>query len=341
MAPSVPGMYKARMRSSNSAAASAPIAAALLFLLGGAAVARPATAQVFCNLGSATVDFGSVSPFFAAPVQLGGSAPVTCTNPSPAPQVARVCLEVGTGNGGTLGANRAVRSGSSRVPIEIRSPPGSPSQVGQGTTWPRSGPLLLPVPAGGFASASFALAVTLLPPGAPPPPGAYDSIFNGSAFRLVGTAANLATCPQIAAATQFASNGTLSVRASFARSCAVSATAMNFGARANLSVPADAVSTVSLRCNGSGGVRVSLDNGANGGTGPTARRMAFGGSAITYGIFRDSARAQPWGSTVGVDVANVTGTNGTVTVTAYGRVPAQPTPPPGTYVDTVLVTATW
>jgi spore coat protein U-like protein len=84
-----------------------------------------------------------------------------------------------------------------------------------------------------------------------------------------------------------------------------------------------------------------MDNGAGGGTGPTDRRLAFGSTRITYGIYRDAAFALPWGTSSGSNTASVNAVSGNTSLTVYGRVPAQTTPVPGTYLDTVIVTATY
>lgn len=63
---------------------------------------------------------------------------------------------------------------------------------------------------------------------------------------------------------------------------------------------------------------------------------------MTYGLYKDAARSQPWGdaTTPGSTVAGAG--NGLVQqLTVYGRVPPQTTPSPGTYTDTVVVTLTY
>jgi len=85
-------------------------------------------------------------------------------------------------------------------------------------------------------------------------------------------------------------------------------------------------------------VTVALDNGATG-TGPTARQMKSGTKAITYGIYRDAAATLPWGNTSGTNTASLS--SGTGTLTAYGRVPAQVSPAPGSYADVVNVIITY
>jgi spore coat protein U-like protein len=48
-----------------------------------------------------------------------------------------------------------------------------------------------------------------------------------------------------------------------------------------------------------------------------------------------------WGQTVGTDTVSSTGTGAVQSFTVYGQVPAQSTPAPGAYSDTITVTVTY
>ena len=78
-----------------------------------------------------------------------------------------------------------------------------------------------------------------------------------------------------------------------------------------------------------------------GATDPTQRKMTRSSEAVTYALYRDAARSQPWGSTVGIDTAAGTGSGFAQGFTVYGRVPPQPTPSPGTYTDTIVITVAY
>jgi len=79
------------------------------------------------------------------------------------------------------------------------------------------------------------------------------------------------------------------------------------------------------------------------GTGATvaARKMTKGAATIVYSLYKDSARSSVWGNTVGTNTAAGTGTGSAQTSTVFGRVPPQSVPAPGTYNDTIVVTATF
>jgi spore coat protein U-like protein len=113
---------------------------------------------------------------------------------------------------------------------------------------------------------------------------------------------------------------------------------MNFGTASLLTAALSATAQVSVSCNAGLPVTVALDNGATG-TGPTSRLMTAGTHTIQYGIYKDSAHSQPWGNTVGINTAS--GAGPSATLTAYGQVPTQAAPTPGSYADVVGVTVTY
>ncbi len=96
-----------------------------------------------------------------------------------------------------------------------------------------------------------------------------------------------------------------------------------------------------MQCSLSLPYTVGLGGGNAGATNPTQRKMSFAGHSILYGLYRDSARAQPWGGSIGVNTVPGTGTGLSQAYAVYGRVPAQATPPVGTYNDTIVVTVTY
>ena len=69
--------------------------------------------------------------------------------------------------------------------------------------------------------------------------------------------------------------------------------------------------------------------------------MTNGSSTINYSLYTTSARTTVWGNTVGTDTVAGTGNGASQAYTVYGRVPAQSTPSPGTYSDTVVLTISY
>jgi spore coat protein U-like protein len=113
---------------------------------------------------------------------------------------------------------------------------------------------------------------------------------------------------------------------------------MAFGTAQILAANVDATATVSPTCTNTTPYTVSLDLGSN--PNPVGRRRMSGpgGANITYWLYRDAARTQVWGATVGTDTVAGTGNGSAQAITVYGRVPAQSSPAPGSYSDVVTAT---
>jgi spore coat protein U-like protein len=111
---------------------------------------------------------------------------------------------------------------------------------------------------------------------------------------------------------------------------------INFGSHALLASNIDATGTFDVLCTTGVPYTVSLDGGGGGSI--SSRRMETGGEQVNYQLYSDPSRSQVWGETLGVDRVAGTGTGSAQTLTVYGRVPPQTTPPAGTYTDTVTIT---
>lgn len=133
----------------------------------------------------------------------------------------------------------------------------------------------------------------------------------------------------------------VTAQATYPTSCKLDLPAtMNFGDLPGLSSIADATTTISAKCSATSPYNITLDGGLSAASDMTQRKMSFAGRQITYGLYRDASRSQPWGTTIGGNTVSGTGTGGTQSVTVYGRIPPQPTPPPGLYQDQITVTIT-
>ncbi len=120
---------------------------------------------------------------------------------------------------------------------------------------------------------------------------------------------------------------------------------------ATAATPNDGALNVVVGCDRDGGPgSVNLEvrigpSGVSGSVGTRRMRQVGGaGELLTYNLYRDAARTAVWGQTSGVDtrVQTVTGIpnkgSASVTVTVYGRIPAQQDVAVGTYTDAVSVT---
>ena len=68
-------------------------------------------------------------------------------------------------------------------------------------------------------------------------------------------------------------------------------------------------------------------------------QRAGGGGTVGYQLYVDAAHTTPWGDgTAGTSMATGGGTGNQQVVNVYGVVPAQTTPAPGNYSDTITAT---
>lgn len=126
-------------------------------------------------------------------------------------------------------------------------------------------------------------------------------------------------------------------------SCSVVAADLGFGAAYSLGGSIDATAAVGVTCTAGTPYAVALSGGTTANDSHN-RRMGRPGVAgpqgVRYQLYSDSGRIQPWGDGPGELVAGV-GTGTPVTHPVFGRVPAQPAPPPGVYQDTVTATVSY
>jgi len=132
-----------------------------------------------------------------------------------------------------------------------------------------------------------------------------------------------------------------------AQSCTVTITDSAFGVvDVTANTVADTTATVTIRCTAliSVALRICVSIGPGSGLGSDAahRFMKSGANSLTYGLFSDAGRSNPWGSSfwsaggagpVAVDFPLFIGTS-TKTATIYGRVySGQQTVPAGSYLS--------
>jgi spore coat protein U-like protein len=171
------------------------------------------------------------------------------------------------------------------------------------------------------------------------PAGVYSSSFTGLQASVAYAYSTVGTCATIGSS--HATTAPFTVTATNATICLVSAATLNFGSTGVLRSSLDNTSSITVTCTNAAPYTVALDGGLSGATNPAQRKMAQAAQTITYGLYQDAGRAVPWGDSVGVNTMTGTGTGLAQTLTVYGRVPAQNTPAPGTYSDTVVMTISY
>ncbi|WP_313494732.1 spore coat U domain-containing protein [Stenotrophomonas sp.] len=113
---------------------------------------------------------------------------------------------------------------------------------------------------------------------------------------------------------------------------------MNFSLAAGLSLASEQTTMLQLRCTQDVAWQITLDEGLH--AQAANRFMAMGAERIGYELYSDPGHSSRWGNTQNTAVSG-TGTGDMQTLTVYGQVPAQTSPPPGNYQDTITVTLTY
>jgi len=155
----------------------------------------------------------------------------------------------------------------------------------------------------------------------------------GSVCFLGGTGAHATT-----------TTATFSSTLTIVSSCQILSTnTLNFGGTQGIiSTAINATTTFNVQCTSTTTYNVGLSAGTTTGGTTTTRLLTDGAShTIQYKLYQDSSRTVNWGNTVGTDTAAGTGNGASQAVTIYAQVPAQSTPPPATYTDTITVTVTY
>jgi len=130
-------------------------------------------------------------------------------------------------------------------------------------------------------------------------------------------------------------SNTLTVTATVAATCSVSASSLNFGTY-TVSTNTDQSGNISVTCTTGTPYTVELDGGTN--ASGSTRRMVNASSYLTYELYTDSGRGTVWNNT---NTVAGTGTGAAQSIPLYGRIPSSQNVPAGTYTDTVQITVTY
>ena len=135
---------------------------------------------------------------------------------------------------------------------------------------------------------------------------------------------------------------TFKARINIGAGCIISANPLDFGTAGVLAASVDATSTITVSCSAGTAFQLGLDKGAGTGASTALRYMTGGaGAKVGYRLFSDTSRSVNWGDVTGADTISGTGAGLPSIFTVYGRVPAQTTPAPGSFTDTITATVTY
>jgi spore coat protein U-like protein len=296
-----------------------------------------------CSFSVTNMNFGLIDTLSGTAATSTATLNMTCSGSLPLLLPILVCPHFAAGTGGaSSAAARQMVSGANSLDYQLYSDSGM-SVVWGSYAWAyasRPPPILLsPNPLG--SSSGTATIYGRVPGGqGTVPPGTYLSTFSGGQVEIRYRTTLLGNNCDTGLGTLGASP-TFTINATVPANCLVATQNIDFGPKGVLDANVDATGEVSVTCTPSTAYTVSLNGGTTGGT-PTNRKMSKGAERVTYGLYKDNARTQPWGDagTPGSTVAG-TGTGAAQPLTVYGRVPPQTTPSAGVYTDTVVVTITY
>ena len=302
------------------------------------AAADVAGAQT-CSFSITNVNFGNINVTANTVFDTTATFSANCTGNGN--RRIRICPSIGLGTGGsTTGNPRFLLSGANQLNFNLYSDSARTTVWGSYFWGFAFTPPTIDIRLrNGLGSTTQTIFARVSAAQQTKPAGTYISAFTGTNTTIAYAYRRAGNCAAI--------GGTNTARAPFTvtatnvTTCTVAATTVDFGATGVIQTAVNATGTLSITCTASAPYTVSLNGGNDAATNPTLRKMSKGAEKITYGLYRDSARTLPWGSTVSVNTAAGTGTGLAQTLTVYGRVPAQTTPSPGLYTDTIVATVTY
>jgi spore coat protein U domain-containing protein, fimbrial subunit CupE1/2/3/6 len=162
--------------------------------------------------------------------------------------------------------------------------------------------------------------------------------------RLGLTGALMATCllQSVGPSSATTVTTTFTATITLAATCIInSASTLDFGTAGVLTANVPGTSTIAVQCTNTTPYNIGLDAGAGTGATVAVRKLTSGAATVNYSIYSDAGHTTVWGNTVSTDTVAATGNGASQSYTAFGLVPIQTTPAPGTYTDTVTVTVTY
>jgi spore coat protein U-like protein len=304
--------------------------ACVMFLM-AQTLSWPAQAQ--CAISSTTIPFGSVDLISGSTPTTTGTVSISCPGGFGSFSFLWLCTSIGVGVNSVSVNNRTMKSGSNTLGYQLYTDSGLTTIYQYTPSNQYSAPYSNST---GGTSNTTVFAKILA--GQTSPPGTYTDTYSTAAqAQVAGNVTN--TLPGTCGGG--AQSLSVSVTATVVSNCALSTANLNFGSMSTLASNADTTGSITITCTNTTPYNIGLNAGTGTGATVAARKMTKGAATIVYSLYKDSARSSVWGNTVGTNTAAGTGTGSAQTSTVFGRVPPQSVPAPGTYNDTIVVTATF
>lgn len=328
------------------------LCAALLLLSLGLFWHKPAEAQdVSCTASMTNVVFGTVDPQ-SSQTDANATLNYTCTNTAngaKGDRYATICFSIGDGAQGAGQTNpRQMQDGSGNI-LQFQLYKDAAYSIPWGSQFfgLLNQQLMVDVAVprrrgrnNGTISGSATMYGRVKGGQTTAIPGSYQDAFSGSHTAITVNEGNN-NYPDSCNST-ITGSFPFTVTAPVQNKCTVNANTLDFGTPTGVLTSAvPATTTISVQCAAGTSYNVGLDGGLNSGNNINARKMVRGTNSVAYQLYRDSSRTQVWGNTVNTDTVQGTGNGSIQSLTVYGNVPVQTTPPAGTYQDTVVVSVTY
>jgi spore coat protein U-like protein len=287
-----------------------------------------------------TMAFGNYDASTGSPVDTTGTISFNCTGMAKNSSY-NFCISLESGTYFS-GSTRQLGSGTSRLNYGLYSDSARSSNWGSYRTGFGGSGVTVNKPTGSSTALNFTVTVygRIFASQTSAPAGTYTSSFTNSPY-VTWDEAPPAGSPCLSSTKTLQTS--FSASATVVPTCQVSAANLNFGSVGLLTSAVDATTSVSVTCPSGTAYTVGLSAGNGSGATVAARKMTKSPTTntVTYSLYRNAARSQVWGTTIGTDTQSGTGTGSAQSLTVYGRVPSQTTPPPGIYSDTIVVTVTY
>jgi spore coat protein U-like protein len=285
-----------------------------------------------CNITATTIAFGDVDVLPGAAVDATATFTVSCSGGGGNGQ--RLCISMGSGANVSGSQRVMIGPGGALLKYELYEDAARTIPWGSWQTGFNSSGVQRDVSQN--TTTNITVYTRVLATQQTLAPGAYSTTFTAEPYLQYddkGTAA----CP-----TGIRSHSaSTSVTATVASTCTVTANTLNFGNRGLLTSNIYVTGTLTPRCSNGLPYNIALNGGTTGATDPTQRKMVKGAEQVTYGLYRDGGRTQPWGGTTGTNTVPGTGSGASQAISVYGLIPVQTTRSPGLYSDAVTVTVTF
>ena len=293
-----------------------PLLAVTVIMLGSVGVA----AQT-CGFTITDMSFGAdVDTLSGGAADTTATLSYSCTGGAPSDRI-RICVDLGEGSVASAGGVRRMAGESSYLQYELYANPERTNVWGSAGSSQTIVPIISILDANGTSSGNRTIYGRIFGGQSSADAISYASTFAGGDVDIRYQVTQDNDC----VSGMGTSGGAVSfaVDATVAKKCLVSTEPVSFGAHGILSRNIDAIGAVSVTCTPATDYVIKLDGG-EAAAAPTARKMSMGEKTITYGLYRNNERDQPWGDTEQTTATGI-GSGSVQLHSVYGRVMPQAT----------------